>query len=53
MCLNSALGMLVDLFEFVFVEVAKQFYLAPEAYDVEDAIAQGVSLFLRGAEAGS
>jgi AcrR family transcriptional regulator len=44
------LNMLTDLFEFVFVEVAKQFYLEPDTYEVNAAIEQGVSLFMNGAE---
>jgi hypothetical protein len=44
------LNMLVDLFEFVFVEVAKRFYLEPDVYDAGAAIEQGVSLFMQGAE---
>lgn len=44
-------GMLVDLFEFVFVEVAKQFYLEPDGYDTGAAVEQGVSLFMHGAAA--
>ncbi len=46
------LEMLVELFEFVFVEVAKQFYLAPDTYNVDVAIAQGVSLYMNGAGTG-
>ncbi len=42
------LDMMVDLFEFVFVEIAKQFYAAPEMFDLHRAIEQGVSLFLSG-----
>lgn len=44
-------GMLVDLFEFVFVEVAKQFYVEPDGYNAGTAIEQGVNLFMQGAEA--
>lgn len=44
------LDMLVDLFEFVFVEIAKQFYMEPETFAVHRAIEQGVSLFLNGTQ---
>lgn len=43
--------MLVDLFDFVFVEVAKQFYLEPATCNIEAAIMQGVSLFMNGSAA--
>jgi AcrR family transcriptional regulator len=41
--------MLTDLFEFVFVEVAKPFYASPTTFNAEEAITQGVDLFLSGA----
>lgn len=44
------LPMLVDFFEFVFVEVAKPFYADPDTYDASTSIAEGVSLFMHGAE---
>lgn len=44
------LDIMVDLFEFIFVEIAKQFYAAPETFDVHRAIEQGVSLFLSGTQ---
>jgi AcrR family transcriptional regulator len=40
--------MMADLFEFVFVEVAKRFYLEPDTFNARDAIEQGVSLFMNG-----
>jgi len=40
------LDLLVDLFEFVFVEVAKQFYLAPDTFNAVESIEQGVDLFV-------
>jgi AcrR family transcriptional regulator len=43
------MSMLTDLFEFVFVEVAKPFYASPETFKAEEAIAQGIDLFLSGA----
>ena len=43
------LVMLVEFIEFVFVEVAKQFYLEPDGYDAAAAVEQGVNLFLGGA----
>ena len=36
-----------DLFEFCLIEVIKQFYLAPAAFQAETAIAQAVELFLQ------
>lgn len=42
------LDMMVDLFEFVFVEVAKQFYLRPEKFNARESIEQGVDLFMNG-----
>ena len=41
--------LLVDLFEFVFVEVAKQFYMQPKAFNARVSIEQGVDLFMNGA----
>ncbi|WP_119065260.1 TetR/AcrR family transcriptional regulator [Aggregatilinea lenta] len=41
--------MLIDLFEFVFVEIAKRYYMQPDAFDARAAIEQGVSLYLNGA----
>ena len=43
--------MLVELFEFVFVEVAKQFYLQPESFEAGTVVEQVVSLYLEGAGA--
>ncbi len=43
-------GMLVDLFEFVFVEIAKQLFTEPETFDAQAAVEQGVNLFLKGAQ---
>jgi AcrR family transcriptional regulator len=43
------LDLLVDLFEFVFIEVAMQFYKDPQAFQSRPAIEQGVDLFLNGA----
>jgi AcrR family transcriptional regulator len=42
------LDMVVDLFEFVFVEIAKQFFQAPEQFNAQETIAQAVDLFLGG-----
>jgi len=44
------LNMLVDFVEFVFVEVAKQFYVEPDDFDAGTAIEQGVNLFMSGVE---
>jgi AcrR family transcriptional regulator len=44
------LDMLVDLFEFVFVEVAKQFYMQPDTFNAHAAIEQGVDLFMNGVQ---
>lgn len=41
--------LLVDLFEFVFVEIAKRYYMQPDAFDAREAVEQGVSLYLNGA----
>ncbi len=41
--------MLVDLFEFVFVEVAKQFYTHPDTFIIHAAVEQGADLFIHGA----
>lgn len=43
--------MLVELFEFIFVEVAKQFYTDPDTFDAGVAIEQCVSLYMQGAGA--
>lgn len=43
--------MLEDLFEFVFIELVKQFTLAPEKFDAQQAIEWSVGLFLNGAKA--
>lgn len=43
-------GMLLDLFEFVFVEVAKLFYQAPEEFRAREAIDQGVDLYMSAVE---
>lgn len=42
-------GMLVDLFEFVFVEAAKQLYVEPETFDARRAVEQAADLFMGGA----
>lgn len=43
-------ALLTGLFEFVFIEVAQQFYLDPERYDPNVTIPQCVDLFLNGAK---
>ena len=43
--------MLEDLFEFAFIELVKQFSLAPETFDAPRAIEWSIDLFLRGAQA--
>ncbi len=45
--------MLVDLFDFVLVEVAKPLYTAPDTFDVDASITQGVDLFIRAVRPGS
>ena len=40
--------LLQDLFEFVFVEVAKPFFLEPETYDARETIERCVSVFMNG-----
>ncbi len=45
------LGILQDLFEFAFIEVAMQFYQDPQHFDVGAAIPPCVDLFLNGASA--
>lgn len=42
------IGMLADLFEFVFVEVAKPFYVSPTTFNADESIAHGVELFFNG-----
>lgn len=37
-----------DYFAFIFIEVAKQFYLDPEGFDQEDTIKKSVNIFLNG-----
>ncbi|MCA9960079.1 MAG: TetR/AcrR family transcriptional regulator [Chloroflexota bacterium] len=44
------LYVLEDLFEFVFIEVVKQFYMEAETFSVNDAIERGVDLFLQGTQ---
>jgi len=44
------IDMLVDLFEFIFVEVAKPFYLAPDRYNTPEVIAQAVDMFMNGSK---
>ncbi|HEX2621292.1 MAG TPA: TetR/AcrR family transcriptional regulator [Phototrophicaceae bacterium] len=44
-------AMLADLFEFVFVEVAKPFYASPETYQADEWITHGVDLFINGVKA--
>jgi AcrR family transcriptional regulator len=48
------LDILLDLFEFVFIEVAMQFYKEPGKFNtpqaIEQAIRQGVDLFMDGAK---
>ncbi|MBX3082811.1 MAG: TetR/AcrR family transcriptional regulator [Anaerolineae bacterium] len=44
--------MLTDLFDFVFVEVAKPFYLAPTTYNAQEVIASAVDLFMNGSKRG-
>ena len=41
---------LQELFEFIFVEIVKQFYQDPDAFDVEPVIAQYADLFLNGVQ---
>ncbi|MBZ0281177.1 MAG: TetR/AcrR family transcriptional regulator [Anaerolineae bacterium] len=43
-------SMLMDLFEFIFVEVAKPFYASPENFNADEWIEQGVDLFISGAK---
>lgn len=44
------LDILADLFEFVFIEVAMQFYKEPDQFDARTTIEQCVDLFLNGAK---
>jgi AcrR family transcriptional regulator len=39
-----------DLFEFVFIKVAQQFYRAPEKFNAQEAIDRYVDLFMNGAK---
>lgn len=41
--------LLIGLFEFAFIEVAQQFYRAPEQFDAAKSIQQCVDLYLNGA----
>jgi AcrR family transcriptional regulator len=43
-------GLLLDLYEFVFIEVAMQFYKDPEHFAARPAIEASVDLFLNGAK---
>ncbi len=43
---------LVALFEFVFVEVAQEFYMNPAEFDAGETIGYCVDLFLNGAKSG-
>jgi AcrR family transcriptional regulator len=43
-------GLLLDLYEFVFIEVAMQFYRNPRTFDARPAIDACVDLFLNGAK---
>jgi len=42
------LDILIDLFEFVFIEVAKLFYTEPEKFKPRESIEQCVNLFMNG-----
>jgi AcrR family transcriptional regulator len=42
------LDLLLDLFEFVFIEVAMQFYKNSASFNARQAIEQGVDLFMNG-----
>jgi len=42
--------LLLGLFEFIFIEIAMQFYKDPQSFDLETAIARSVDLFLNGAQ---
>ncbi len=44
------ISMLTDLFEFVFVEVAKPFYISPATFNASESIAHAVELFINGAK---
>lgn len=41
---------LTELFEFVFVEIVKQFYLNPDTFDTDIVIERCVDLFMNGAQ---
>ncbi len=43
-------SILEDQFEFVFVEVAKQFYTAPDTFQAQETIEVCVDLFMQGAQ---
>lgn len=42
-------NLLMALFEFTFIEIAQQYYAAPDRFDAEKVSDQCVSIFLRGA----
>jgi len=44
------LDILVDLIEFVFIEVAQKFYMEPEQFKANEAIERYVDLFMNGAK---
>ena len=46
---DLSLSILEDLFEFAFVEAAKQFYLDPGKFNARQSIERCVDLFMRGA----
>ncbi len=40
--------MLVDFFQFIFIEVIKQYYMNPEAFNQNEIIERSVDLFING-----
>jgi len=44
------IDILVALFEFVFVEVAQEFYMKPETFNAQETIESCVDLFINGAK---
>ena len=49
---DLSLHILIDFFEFVFIEIVKQFYMDPEQFKAQEAIERCVDLFINGVSKG-
>lgn len=45
---DLSLEILIDLFEFIFIEVVKLFYMEPEKFNADEVIERYVDLFING-----